>query len=297
LQRQRRERLRAALEALYRTAPYGAHLAADPIELPRRYRDPRDVEVSGLLAACLAYGRADLFKPRVAGLLGRMGRSPAAYVAELDVRGAAKLLEGFVYRFNLPTDVAVLLLGMGGALRAHGSLEAVFAGALDGSGSLRAALVGFGRALRDVPRAELRRRLGPERGLDHLLPAKEGTGAAKRLNLYLRWMVRGPDPVDFGIWRAVSPADLIIPLDTHIARMSRHLGLTRRRDLGWRTAEEITAALREIDPADPVRFDFALCHFGMSGRCPLSPSAADCAGCLLREVCADGRRRASVGAR
>src|SRR5699024_9985329 len=110
------------------------------------------------------------------------------------------------------------------------------------------ALVGFARALRAVPLAPLRARLGPERGLDHLLPVAKGDGASKRLHLFLRWMVRGPDSIDFGIWRKLSKAALVIPLDTHIARISRRLGLTRRKGLGFKTALEITAALRRFDP-------------------------------------------------
>jgi uncharacterized protein (TIGR02757 family) len=132
----------------------------------------------------------------------------------------------------------------------------------------------------------------PERGR-HLLGGAPGEvvaagGAAKRWNLYLRWMVRGPDGVDLGIWRDVAPAVLVVPLDTHVARVARRLGLTRRNDLSWRTAEEVTAALRVADPLDPVRFDFALCHLGMSGRCPPRRAPERCADCGLREGCQAG---------
>jgi uncharacterized protein (TIGR02757 family) len=243
-----------------------------------------------LFSACLAYGRADLFKPKLESLLARMGASPAGFVAALDVERAAGLLRGFVYRFNLAPDLAVLLLGMGRALREHGSLEAVFAEQLRRSGTLRGALEGFAREIRSVPMEPIRAALGKERALDHLLPARLGPGAAKRLNLFLRWMVRGPDAVDLGIWRSVPASVLLIPLDTHVARMARNLRLTSRRDLGWRTAEEVTASLRRLDPADPVKYDFALCHYGMSGMCPARPLAENCARCLLLEGCRVGPR-------
>ncbi|MHB8874810.1 MAG: DUF2400 family protein, partial [Myxococcaceae bacterium] len=136
----------------------------------------------------------------------------------------------------------------------------------------------------------LRRALGREKGLDHLLPARLGPGAAKRLLLFLRWMVRGPDEVDFGLWRSVPPSALVIPLDTHIGRLAKHLGLTRRKDLSWRTAEEITAGLRLVDPCDPVRYDFSLCHHGMSGRCPAAVEERHCRECVLAGVCRTGRR-------
>jgi uncharacterized protein (TIGR02757 family) len=96
--------------------------------------------------------------------------------------------------------------------------------------------------------------------------------------------------VDFGLWRSVPASRLLIPLDTHIARISQRIGLTRRKDLGWRTAEEITSALRSVDPEDPVRFDFALCHHGMSGRCAPTPVRAECERCALRLVCRVGQR-------
>lgn len=284
------ERLRPLLGAFLASTDARARIAFDPVEFPHRYTDPRDIEVSALLAAALAYGRADLFRPKVDGLLRRMGPSPAAFMRELDVAGARELLHGFVYRFNVGTDVAVLLLGMGRALREHGSLEALFVRGWGAHGAIHGALSDFTAALRDVPMAELRRALGKERGLQHLLPSPLGAGAAKRLNLYLRWMVRGPDAVDFGIWKRVPASALIIPLDTHIGRISRHLGLTRRKDLSWRTAEEVTTSLRRLDEADPVRYDFALCHYGMSGVCPAKPVADNCAKCLLRPSCSVGSR-------
>ncbi|WP_434380906.1 TIGR02757 family protein [Melittangium boletus] len=288
-------RLLPCLTSFLASTDSRARIAFDPLEFPHRYRDPRDMEVSALLAAALAYGRADLFRPKVDALLRRMGPSPAAFVRELDVTGARALLEGFVYRFNVGTDVAVLLLGMGRALREHGSLEALFVRGLEASGTWHGALAAFTTALRDVPMAPLRAAMGPERGLQHLLPSPLGAGAAKRLNLFLRWMVRGPDGVDLGIWTRVRPSALLIPLDTHIGRISKHLGLTRRNDLSWRTAEEVTASLRALDAEDPVRFDFALCHYGMSGVCPTRPVVDNCARCLLLPSCGTGRQTVKAG--
>lgn len=280
--------LKLRLESFLARAEPEARIPFDPIEFPHRYSNPRDVEVVALLSACLAYGRVDLFKPKIQSLLAQMGRSPSRFVQQLDVAGARTLLDGFVYRFNLPTDVAVLLMGMGQALERHGSLEALFLEGYREEAGIRPALSAFTAALRDVPMAALRKQLGPERGLGHLLPSPLGPGAAKRLNLYLRWMVRGPDTVDFGIWKRVPTSALVIPLDTHIHRMATNLGMTRRKDNSWRTAEEITAALRAIDPVDPVRFDFALCHYGMSGLCPSKPVVENCRVCELQSGCGVG---------
>ena len=98
-------------------------------------------------------------------------------------------------------------------------------------------------------------------------------------------MVRGPDGVDLGLWREVPPRALVIPLDTHVHRIGSFIGLTRRKDLSWRTAEEITAHLRHLDPEDPVRFDFALSHLGISGACPSRRDERKCAGCPLQPIC------------
>jgi uncharacterized protein (TIGR02757 family) len=290
----RAQKLKPLLDAFADDRPWGHRVGADPIELVHRYQQPRDVEVSGLLAAALAYGRADLFKPKVDRLLRQMGRSPAAFVEALTVAGAARLLDGFVYRFNLGTDVAVLLMGMGATLHTHGSLEALVVEGLTLTGTLHGALAHFTKGLREAaPLSQLRAKLGPDRGLHHLLPHPLGAGAAKRLNLYLRWMVRGPDKIDFGVWRQIPSARLIIPLDTHVQRISKLLGLTRRNDLSWRTAEDVTASLRMLDPDDPVRYDFALCHYGMSGACPAAPVRTHCLACSLKGECRVGKRLGS----
>src|SRR5499433_1759532 len=201
---ERAARLRRALERLERTSPPRRRVPLDPVSLPHRYRDPRDIEVAALLAASLAYGRADLFLPRVERLLAGMGPSPAAFVRGLTPAGARTLLSGFVYRFNVGADVAVLLLGMGRMLVRRGSLEAGFVAArAEAGGELHGALDGFVRELRGVDIAAVERVLGKTRGLDHLLPVPLGAGAAKRLHLFLRWMVRGPDEVDLGVWKQV----------------------------------------------------------------------------------------------
>lgn len=291
----RAARLRPPLERFAASAPNRLRVGFDPVQFPRRYRVREDAEVAGLLAASLAYGRVEGFVPKVEGLLSRMGAHPGAFVRTLDVRGARRLLQGFVYRFNLGTDVAVLLLGAGRLLRKRGSLEPWVAEPLEAGATLHTALTQFVRALRDVPLRPLVAALGPARGLHHLLPVPLGPGAAKRLNMFLRWMVRGPDEVDLGLWRRIPRAALVIPLDTHIGRISLRLGLTARKDLSWRTAVEITSNLQRIDSADPVRFDFALCHHGMSGVCSPRARAESCRSCELRTVCRVGARLAGRG--
>lgn len=288
ISRERARRLKPLLDALHDSRPWAERVRADPVEFAHRYEDPRDVEVVALLSASLAYGKATLFKPKIEQVLSRLGPAPANRLEHLEVKDLGGVLDGFVYRFNLPADLGVLLMGMGACLRQHRTLEAVFLEAR-ATGDWRASLSGFSQRLRDAADVPaIVKALGRVRGLDHLLPV--GGGAAKRLSLFLRWMVRGPDEIDLGIWKQVSPRELVIPLDTHIARLSTWLGLTSRRTQGWAMAEEITASLRLLDAADPVRYDFALCHLGMSGACPVRPAKVNCRRCPLVRECRTGQR-------
>ncbi|HWV39725.1 MAG TPA: TIGR02757 family protein [Vulgatibacter sp.] len=287
----RARRLKAVLDPFLDSFDRTARIGFDPVEAPRRYADPADQEVAGLLASGLAYGRADLFRPKLFGVLGVMGDSPAAFVRGFEPARDGRLLEPFAYRFHLPSDLGALVAGMGAAIRRHGSLGAALAFQLERHDrALRPALSAFSRALREEGRAIAAPYLGAPRALDHLLPDPAKGGACKRLLLYLRWMVR-EDEVDLGTWKGlIAPSLLVNPVDTHVMRIARLLGLTRRRDLSWRTAEEITAALRLLDPDDPVRYDFALCHLGMSGACPTRRRKDLCLACPLRSECVAGRR-------
>jgi uncharacterized protein (TIGR02757 family) len=121
-----------------------------------------------------------------------------------------------------------------------------------------------------------------------MLTSPDDGSACKRLNLFLRWMVRPDDGVDLGPWTALTPADLVVPLDVHVLRISRFLGLTRRSDASWRTACEVTDGLARLDPADPVRFDFALSHLGISGACRGARHPDACPLCPLDPVCTAG---------
>jgi hypothetical protein len=117
-------------------------------------------------------------------------------------------------------------------------------------------------------------------GFLQFLPSPRGSSPCKRINMFLRWMVRDAD-VDFGLWRGVLKDDLIIPLDVHIQRIARCLGFTNRKSNDWKAAQEITASLRRLDAKDPLKYDFALAHHGISGRCRAIRDAAECAGCAF----------------
>ena len=283
----RARRLKPVLDALLDREAMARRVQVDPVRFPRRYRRPEDAELVALVSACLAYGRADLFGAKLEELWRRVGDGPSEAAKALDPLLDRSFFEGISYRFNSPADLAALFGAAGAVQRESGSLGAAFAEAFNESGDLRSALSAFaGRLRRSVPKG-VEAALGPMQGFAHLLPEPERGGACKRLLLLLRWMVRGGpnDPIDLGLWKGVPASALLVPLDTHVARIALNLGLTRRQDLSWKTAQDVTASLRQIDPEDPVRYDFALCHHGMSGACPRRRSAEACGPCALAPHC------------
>jgi uncharacterized protein (TIGR02757 family) len=278
------ERLREPLERLYRGYDYEARVAHDAIRFPRRYRDAGDREVVALLAASLAYGRVDLFAPRVEELLGWLAPSPRAAVLAFDPGRGLGPVAAFRYRFTRGRDVAAALLAVQRLLARHGTLRAAFlAGFRADHADVRPALTAFARALRaqDLAAVGMRR---PSRGFLHLFPDPAAGGACKRWHLFLRWMVRREYP-DFGDWAEVPPGKLLVPVDTHVASMARAIRLTGLRTRTGRMAADVTATLRRLDPADPVKYDFALCHTRMRGDCRDRRDPVVCPGCGLRGVC------------
>ncbi len=272
----RRRKLKLRLDALVATQDRLARRADDPVEFVHRYTSADDREIVGLLAAALAFGNVVVVRRSVAEVLQRLGEGPASVVRGSSAQELERRLRGFRHRVYGAADVATMLANAGRLCREHGSLGSAYAAALASTGDPVAALAHFADALRGPPPVG--------RGLAHLVPDPRKGSASKRLWLYLRWMVRPADGVDLGQW-PVSPAVLRIPVDTHVLRIGRNLGLTRRTDASARTSDEITASLRELDAEDPVRYDFALCHLGVSRACPSRRVDATCRACSLEDVC------------
>jgi uncharacterized protein (TIGR02757 family) len=279
-------RLGAHLERLVDTFD-ARYLATDPISLVHEYRDPADIELFGFLASSLAYGRVDQILRSLRDLQTRIGPSPARFVSGFDYASGLRALRGFRHRFHSGRDVAHLCLLLRRALDDSGSLGAFFAGGFERTHDhVGPALAHFCERMTGwagIPglRGGTLPRSSPVR-LFFSSPA--GGSACKRLNLYLRWMVRRGAP-DFGLWRDIPSSHLVIPLDTHVARLAINLGLTSRKTPDWRMALEVTAALRRYDPADPIRYDFALCRLGILDHCPRRVDPMKCAACMLRPVC------------
>ena len=190
-----------------------------------------------------------------------MDFKPYNFVKNFNYKKDSGLFNNFIYRYVNGKDVALLIFLINKVLQDNKTLEDVFAeGFNPEEKNIKRALIYFVNALRDyIPSDEQNLR-----GLYYLIPSPEAGSACKRLNLFLEWMVR-PGPVDLGLWKKIPTDKLIIPLDTHVAKVSRKLQLTQRKADDWKTAEEITDHLKKYDPKDPVKYDFALFGLGISG--------------------------------
>lgn len=274
------DELRQSLDGFLAGADRPGLAANDPVGLVHPYADPADQEVAGLLVAMLAYGRVASIRARAQAALSALGPHPSRTIADPEAR---QTLAGFVYRFQRGQDLPRFLGAIAQLLSEHGSLGAAFLAGDPGGADYARAMGAFAASLRRAAGRRL------SYGLRFLIPDAEKGGAAKRLCLYLRWMIRPQDGVDLGTWSAlglaVEPGRLVIPLDTHIHRIGRYLGLTERASPNLETAKEITRALAQLAPQDPLRYDLALCHLGISGRCPKRRDPVKCEGCPIRAVC------------
>jgi uncharacterized protein (TIGR02757 family) len=273
--------LKKTLERFYREFDFDGRLRHDPVEFPRRYSDSEDAETAGFISSCLSYGRVTLFRPVIEKILEPCGRHPAQFLREFDPKIRRRVFRGIRYRFNREADILCLLYLTGRVIRRWGSLRELFYSTF----SIReshtgAAIQGFFEAFLSLDTSRVYGSNIKPGGLLHFFPLPSAGGACKRMNLFLRWMVRRKD-IDLGLWRRVPPSRLTIPLDTHITRISRCLGLTKRSDSSWKTAREITESLKKFDARDPLKFDFALCHQGISGACRGGKFPEICADCII----------------
>lgn len=280
-------RLKARLDGLYRTFDL-AFLATDPLEFVHKYDSPEDREIVGLVSSSLAYGRVDTIKKSIARVMAQAGPHPYKFTRRFDPAKDKALFDGFVHRFNRGDDIACLFWFARQMIEESGSIGGFFLKGYSSSHrNVKQALAAFSKGVLSLDSSAVYggRQLAPKAGVRFFFPNPEDGSPCKRLNLYLRWMVRRADRLDFGQWSGVDPAKLVIPLDTHIARISKNIGLTRRASPDWKMAEEITEALKALDPSDPVKYDFALCRLGILDKCPKNKDAAKCESCLIKDIC------------
>ena len=295
LSAQRVSRLRPAFEALLDQRADAERLQHDPLRVPTRYADPADQEIAAVFAALLGYGRVSAFLPVIEAIMAQADAvgGPRAFIEGFDTDDAAGLLP-MRYRWNNGIDFVLLAAGLRRVIAAHDRLGAVIEGAWRKSHrSIRPALSAMVATLRaavlaaapehGVPAAEFS---DLPRGTRTLLSSPDSGSACKRWNMLLRWMIRTDSP-DLGIW-TLPASSLVLPLDTHTHKLAWLLGLTRRSDGSWKTAQEITRNLARLDPTDPIKYDFALAHLGISGGCRKERIPSICDGCAMVSVCQVG---------
>jgi uncharacterized protein (TIGR02757 family) len=226
----------------------------DPILFPHRYTMPLDIEAAGFLAATFAYGNVTSLCNFVHNLLQALGPSPHSFLMDGPKRVKSLAGSRLGYRFHKTVDILRLLSALARIYRQHDSLYMLFLPFYYRYSTMKGALSGFVANLRSY---------SPEPGaLKFLLPSPADGSACKRLNLFLRWMVRR-DGIDFGLWKDVSPSRLVMPVDTHIGRLAFRFGWINSPSPNWRKAEQITDTLRGCNTEDPLRYDFSLCHESM----------------------------------
>lgn len=223
-------------------------ISPDPLEVLRRYKNTADREIAALIASSLAYGNVGQILKAVNFVLSKLGRNPKKFIMSASENKLKKSFEGFKYRFTKDSEIVNLLIAIKKAIKKYGCLNRCFLNYFDKKDpDISKAICGFVQNFDKCP---------------SLIPCSNRQSAFKRMNLYLRWLVR-TDDVDPGGWKGISKSKLVIPLDTHMYKTAKKLGFTKRKSADLKAALEITRNFAKICPEDPVKFDFALTRFGI----------------------------------
>lgn len=273
--REPEDKVGTLLNSLYKK--YGkSFLLTDPVHIVHRYSSRKDIEVVALITALMAFGKASQIARAIEDLLSRMGSRPADFLRQYHT-GKKRLLRGFRHRYVGEDQVVVLFSVLSELLSRWGSIENMLSLCIC-PGDLPGSLSRFTGVMKTIAG-------GKSDSLKFLLPDPGAGSACKRLFLFLRWMVRENDGIDFGMYTVLTPGELIIPLDTHIARLATLFGFTGRKSKNLSMAIEITERLRRYDPDDPVKYDFALTRVGIAFGCRGVYAAGICSVCEARVLC------------
>ena len=243
--------IKQRLDRLYNKYNRREYVHPDPLEFLYRYKAVRDMEIAALVASALAYGRVAQILKSVGVVLDIMGSSPYRYIKNSTFESLTKAFSHFSHRFARGAHLSALLLNTKNIIEKYGSLHHCFYENLKDGANIIPALTLLSDRL-----AQGRHDPG------HLVAIPEKGSACKRMNLFLRWLIRS-DNVDPGGWERVPKSSLIIPLDTHMHKISLALGFTGRRQANMVTALEITESFKKLAPDDPIKYDFALTRFGI----------------------------------
>ena len=284
-----RARVKEVLDKLFEKYSKQKYIDSDPVKYIHRYKEKCDVEIAAFIASSFAFGRVEQINEAIERILRPMGENPYEFVKGFCPGEYTKRYKGFKYRFIKDKDLNVFLQLAALMLRQSESIEKFFLEGYKKGKGLKEALNSFVKRVFELATSfKVFQDIEKKRAVKFLFSTPESDSPRKRLNLFLRWMVRR-DEVDVGIWRKVMRSDLIIPLDTHIAKVSRWIGLTRLKSPRWAMAETITESLREFDRDDPVKYDFALTRPGIINGC--TGGKSPCNKCDLEEICSARSRK------
>lgn len=250
----RSQELKDFLDEKYTLYNRSEFIQEDPVSIPHRFSKKEDIEISGFLAATIAWGQRPVIIKNANALLNRMDESPHEFVISFSKKDL-KPFKSFVHRTFNGDDCTYFMLALQNIYREKKSLETLFTEHTnDVHADYKEAINGWRKFFFSLPH--------PQRTLKHFAHPLEGS-AAKRINMFLRWMIRKDvSGVDFGLWK-LNAARLTCPLDVHSARVARKLGLLKRNQNDWQAASELTLALKTFDKNDPVKYDFALFGLGV----------------------------------
>lgn len=237
-----------ALAAKFETKDF---IKDDPIQFPHRFTEKKDIEIAGFIASLVAYGKREMFIKKLNGLFELAENEPLNFILNFE----PKILGDFNYRFGKPADFAEIFSIMRELYSKDGGLEELFKHGYN-SGAIF-------KTVSDYFYARVKNEVG--QGFYFMLPNPEKGGAMKRMSMFLRWMVR-KGPVDFGIWDFMPASELYIPLDVHVARVSREMGLLTRNANDFKAVTELMKNLKKLDPKDPVKYDFAMFGYGVNEK-------------------------------
>lgn len=245
--------LKSLLDSKYDQYNRPEFIETDPVQIPHLFVRAEDIEISAFLSACLSWGHRKIIIRKSLELIHMMDNKPYEFIMQASEPDFFRI-DSFCHRTFNGKDARFFILALRNIYINHGGLSQVFENGFNPHGDIRNALDHFRKVFFELPY--------PERTRKHIPDVYRGS-SAKRLNMFLRWMVRRDKRgVDFGMWTGIDPAWLKIPLDLHTGNISRKLGLLKRKQNDWQSVCELTDQLQQFDPADPVKYDFAL--FGLS---------------------------------
>ena len=287
-----------AVESVFSRHGAGS-LDSDPLQFPRRFQRRDDQEIAALIAASLSYGNARAVCSSLERVFAWTGPRPARFVRDFDPSRHAADLGGFRHRWTSAADLVRLAVILQRILDEHGTVETLFQkgivrkprGQVDlgaSIGRFRGAALGYDAPASEIPEVRIRP------GHRYFFPDPRSS-AAKRMAMFLRWVVRPGDGLDLGLWDCLQPRDLVAPLDTHMFLIAHRLRLTQRKTPGWQAALDLTRGLRRLDPEDPVKYDFALSRLGIVEGCPRHRRSDPCELCALLAR-RPGRKRSRAAA-